>query len=78
MNFLYKWNDNINYPQNLYYFLFAGDEILAINGKSLQGMSHDEAINEFRAIKHGPVILRVARRDPALNLDQDPLVLVKE
>ena len=78
MNFSYKRNDNINYPQNLYQFLFAGDEILAINGKSLQGMSHDEAINEFRAIKHGPVILRVARRDPALNLDQDPLVLVKE
>ena len=56
----------------------AGDEILAINGKSLQGMSHDEAINEFRAIKHGPVILRVARRDPAFDLDQDQLVLVKE
>ena len=51
---------------------------MAINGKSLQDMSHDEAINEFRAIKHGPVILRVARRDPALNLDQDPLVLVRE
>ena len=43
---------------------FTGDEILAVNGKSLQGMSHDEAINEFRAIKYGPVILRVSRRDP--------------
>ncbi len=44
--------------------LFIGDEILAVNGKSLQGMTHDEAINEFRAIKYGPVILRVSRRDP--------------
>ena len=55
---------------------FSGDEILALNGKSLQGMSHDEAINEFRAIKQGPVILKVAKRDP--NSDQDPIVIVKE
>ena len=47
------------------YFLsvFAGDEILAINGKSLQGLSHDDAINEFRAIKNGQVILQVAKRE---------------
>ena len=57
-------------------FSFIGDEILAVNGKSLQGMSHDEAINEFRAIKQGPVILRVAKRDH--NLDQEPIVIVKE
>lgn len=57
---------------------FSGDEILAVNGKSLQGMSHDEAINEFRAIRHGPVILRVARRDPAFILDQESIVVVKE
>ena len=53
---------------------FVGDEILAINGKSLQGKSHDEAINEFRAIKQGPVILRIAKREP----DQEPIVIVKE
>ena len=70
----------------LYYFDFfsnkakyklrpiSGDEILAINGKSLQGLSHDEAINEFRAIKQGPVILRVAKREQ----DQEPIVIVKE
>ena len=47
------------------YFLsvFTGDEILAINGKSLQGLSHDDAINEFRAIKNGQVILQVAKRE---------------
>merc|ERR1712008_523874 len=53
--------------------LKEGDEILAINGKSLQGMSHDEAINEFRAIKTGPVILRVAKRE-----NFEPIVIVKE
>merc|ERR1719412_2257656 len=56
--------------------LKEGDEILAINGKSLQGMSHDEAINEFRAIKQGPVILRIAKREH--NFDQEPIVIVKE
>ena len=43
--------------------LLIGDEILAINGKSLQGLSHDDAINEFRAIKNGQVILQVAKRE---------------
>ena len=47
-----------------------------MNGKSLQGMSHDEAINEFRAIKQGPVILKVAKREHDLN--QDQIVIVKE
>ena len=62
---------------NFYPFILSlGDEILAINGKSLQGMSHDEAINEFRAIKQGPVILRVAKREH--NFDQEPIVIVKE
>merc|ERR1719192_1587970 len=43
--------------------LKEGEEILAINGKSLQGLSHDDAINEFRAIKNGQVILQVAKRE---------------
>jgi C-terminal processing protease CtpA/Prc len=47
--------------------LTAGDEILAINGKILQGMSHDEAINEFRAIKNGRVLLKFARREIIFN-----------
>ena len=64
--------NSIFYP----FILPLGDEILAINGKSLQGMSHDEAINEFRAIKQGPVILRVAKREH--NFDQEPIVIVKE
>ena len=45
----------------------SGDEILAINGKVLQGVSHDEAINEFRAIKNGRVVLKFARREIIAN-----------
>jgi hypothetical protein len=40
----------------------AGDEILAVNGEALQGMSHAEAIAAFKRIRSGPVALRLARR----------------
>jgi hypothetical protein len=40
----------------------AGDEILAVNGEALQGMSHAEAIATFKRIRSGPVALRLARR----------------
>jgi C-terminal processing protease CtpA/Prc len=42
--------------------LVAGDEILAVNGEALQGMSHAEAIAAFKRIRSGPVALRLARR----------------
>jgi hypothetical protein len=48
---------NINF-----YTYFAGDEILAVNGEALQGMSHAEAIAAFKRIRSGPVALRLARR----------------
>ncbi|XP_043279658.1 uncharacterized protein [Venturia canescens] len=39
-----------------------GDEILSINSKPLHGMTHAEAIAEFKAVKAGDVILHVGRR----------------
>ncbi|XP_057323231.1 uncharacterized protein LOC130666354 [Microplitis mediator] len=39
-----------------------GDEILSINSKPLHGMTHAEAIAEFKGIKTGDVILHVGRR----------------
>jgi len=45
-----------------FYTYFAGDEILAVNGETLQGMSHAEAIAAFKRIRSGPVALRLARR----------------
>lgn len=44
--------------------LKEGDEILAVNGKSLQGLTHSEAITVFKNIKSGEVVLHVGRRDP--------------
>ncbi|XP_008216000.1 uncharacterized protein LOC100124270 [Nasonia vitripennis] len=39
-----------------------GDEILSINSKALHGMTHAEAIAEFKAVKQGDVILHLGRR----------------
>lgn len=44
--------------------LAEGDEILAVNGTPLQGRTHAEAINMFKLIKNGDVMLHVGRRDP--------------
>ena len=50
---------------NITLFLSAGDEVLAVNGLALQGMSHSEAISVFKNIRSGRVVLHVARRDAA-------------
>ncbi|XP_059082309.1 uncharacterized protein LOC131879868 isoform X2 [Tigriopus californicus] len=42
--------------------LFEGDEILAVNGDILHGMSHEEAIAIFKRIRRGPVVLQIGRR----------------
>ena len=43
-------------------FCPPGDEILAVNGSILHGLSHDEAIAIFKRIRSGPVVLQVGRR----------------
>nr|XP_012226806.1 PREDICTED: uncharacterized protein LOC105674817 isoform X1 [Linepithema humile]XP_012226807.1 PREDICTED: uncharacterized protein LOC105674817 isoform X1 [Linepithema humile]XP_012226808.1 PREDICTED: uncharacterized protein LOC105674817 isoform X1 [Linepithema humile] len=45
--------------------LRGGDEILAINGSSLDGLTHTKALQMFKTAKAGNLILHVARRDPA-------------
>ena len=47
------------------YAYFLGDEILSVNGMSVQGMSHSEAISIFKTIKSGLVTILVTRRDIA-------------
>ncbi|GAB0097232.1 PDZ domain-containing protein [Sergentomyia squamirostris] len=44
--------------------LKEGDEILSVNGKSLQGLSHQEAIDVFKSIKMGDVVMLLGRRQP--------------
>ncbi|XP_042224742.1 uncharacterized protein LOC121868324 isoform X2 [Homarus americanus] len=45
--------------------LKEGDEIFAVNGESLAGASHAEAIAMFKAIRSGKVVLHVGRRTPS-------------
>jgi len=42
--------------------LLEGDEILAVNGQPLHGLSHNEAIAVFKRIRSGSVTLQCARR----------------
>ncbi|KAJ8923500.1 hypothetical protein NQ315_010078 [Exocentrus adspersus] len=42
--------------------LREGDEILAVNSKPLHGASHKEAINVFKQIRSGSVLLHIGRR----------------
>jgi hypothetical protein len=41
---------------------FSGDEVLAINGESADGLTHLEAVTLFKKVKKGPVVLTVNRR----------------
>ena len=44
-----------------------GDEILSINGLSVQGLSHREAISIFKNVKTGLLTIHIARRDSLAN-----------
>jgi C-terminal processing protease CtpA/Prc len=55
-------------------FLRPGDEILSVNGKPLQGLSHQEAINVFKAIKQGDVVILVGRRNLRKKLESSQII----
>ncbi|XP_053593030.1 uncharacterized protein LOC103576136 isoform X2 [Microplitis demolitor] len=43
--------------------LKIGDEILAVNGKLIQGLTHAEALQEFRSARPGKIILYISHKD---------------
>lgn len=47
--------------------LQEGDEILAVNGSILHGLSHSEAIGIFKQIRSGPVVMQIGRRSHSGN-----------
>lgn len=47
--------------------LRPGDEILAINGLPMNGLTHAKALQAFKAAKPGELILHVGRREPTHN-----------
>ena len=54
----------------------SGDEILSINGLSVQGLSHREAISIFKTIKAGIVTIHIARRDSGLATNRCSLAIL--
>ncbi|KAF7265218.1 uncharacterized protein LOC143199322 [Rhynchophorus ferrugineus] len=42
--------------------LQEGDELLSINGKSFKGLTHIEAVNLFKSVKSGEIVIDVASR----------------
>ena len=55
----------ISVYERVCHFSILGDEILAVNGLALQGMTHSESISAFKNIRVGKVVLHLARRDAA-------------
>ncbi|ODM93546.1 PDZ domain-containing protein 2 [Orchesella cincta] len=53
--------------------LQEGDEILAINGDSVDGLTHAQALTCFKKIKQGPVILTINRRAAGANKKKSSL-----
>ncbi|VVC35690.1 Hypothetical protein CINCED_3A017868 [Cinara cedri] len=43
--------------------LKEGDEIISVNGKSLDGFKHSQAIALFKEVKYGQIIIQIGRRD---------------
>ncbi|KAM3939253.1 PDZ domain-containing protein 2 isoform 2-T2 [Leptodactylus fuscus] len=57
--------------------LKEGDEILEVNGESLQGMTHQEAIHTFKQLRKGVVTLtvRTRLRSPSLTPCATPILM---
>ncbi|KAE8636590.1 hypothetical protein XENTR_v10003050 [Xenopus tropicalis] len=57
--------------------LKEGDEILEVNGESLQGLTHQEAIHKFKQLKKGVVTLtvRTRLRSPSLTPCPTPTMM---
>ncbi len=45
--------------------VILGDEILEVNGKSLEGLTHQQAISNFKHIRSGTMLLTVRPRQPS-------------
>lgn len=49
-----------------------------VNGKSLQGMKHEEAIAVFKSIKTGDVQILIGRRMAKIRKTVEPVDVTKE
>ena len=53
---------------------FSGDEIFSVNGRSVAGLTHSEAIGIFKETKVGPIHVTIGRREASkkvVQIDED-------
>ena len=75
-SFWYQLLEKSLYKSTTHELWCLGDEILSINGLSVQGLSHREAISIFKTIKAGIVTIHIARRDSGLATNRCSLALL--
>ena len=46
------------------FFSSSGDEIFTVNGQSVAGLTHAQAINMFKETKVGSIQVTLGRREP--------------
>ena len=63
----YRLNPRNAYLKQLIIVIFylLGDEIFTINGTSVSGLTHQEAISMFKEVKQGQIVVTIGRRTPA-------------
>ena len=55
-----------------YNFVFLGDEIFSVNGRSVAGLTHSEAIGIFKETKVGAIQVTLGRREASRKVASPP------
>ena len=50
-------------------FHVSGDEIFSVNGQSVAGLTHSEAIGIFKETKVGPIHVTIGRREASKKVE---------
>ena len=59
----HNWTFLLDFWGNIFLF-FLGDEIFTVNGQSVAGLTHAQAINMFKETKVGSIQVTLGRREP--------------
>ena len=59
-----KKDHNWTFGDIIFMYFFSGDEIFTVNGQSVAGLTHAQAINMFKETKVGSIQVTLGRREP--------------
>ena len=60
---------------NLLFGTLAGDEVICINGRQVEGLGHQEVVTLFREVRRGSIVILAGRKLPK---DKDGLYVTAE